>query len=242
MLRFTLTAGLLALAVSVCSAQSSTPTATTPSHQGTTTSAAPSGGPVIPVELAKSVDSKKLKQGDEVDAKTAAEMHGADGTVIPKGSKVVGHVTQSTARSNGNPDSTLAFNFDKIVLKDGKELPLKATIQAVAPPPALAGPGEPDSSHSSGNSGRGGTNAGLGSNDGRTPSGQLGAPASQLPGQSDAPRNSGNANAQPELTGQSVGVAGIHGLEMGQDSVLKSTGKNVKLETGTRMILRVQTQ
>ena len=66
----------------------------------------------IPVLLAKSIDSKKLKAGDEVDAKTAAILHLTDGTVISRGAKVIGHVTQGRARSSGDAES--AFGHERV--------------------------------------------------------------------------------------------------------------------------------
>lgn len=99
-----------ALAVSMCLGQGASPAA----YSG---QAAAAGGPihgVFAVQLAKSLDSKKLKQGDEVEAKVAADIHAADGMTIPRGSKVIGHVTEAKARSKGDPESALGIAFDKI--------------------------------------------------------------------------------------------------------------------------------
>jgi len=41
-------------------------------------------------------------------------------------------VTRASARSKGDADSTLAIQFDRAVLKDGHEVPLQVTIQALA--------------------------------------------------------------------------------------------------------------
>ena len=43
---------------------------------------------VLPVSLAKSIDTRKAKQGDEIVAKTTALGFTGDGTVIPSGTKV----------------------------------------------------------------------------------------------------------------------------------------------------------
>src|SRR5579863_995510 len=93
---------------------------------------------VIPVQLSKSLDAKKLKAGDPVEAKTAVELRTGTGTVIPRGSKVTGHITQAEARSNGGSQSSLGMTFDHIALKDGQQVPLKTTIQAVAAPPSTS--------------------------------------------------------------------------------------------------------
>jgi len=47
---------------------------------------------------------------------------------------VIGHVTESKARSKGDTESALAINFDKII-RTGGETPIKSVIQAVAPNP-----------------------------------------------------------------------------------------------------------
>jgi hypothetical protein len=52
--------------------------------------------------------------------------------VIPKGSKLVGHVTQASARAKGDSESTLGIVFDKAILKNGQEVPLNVAIQALA--------------------------------------------------------------------------------------------------------------
>ena len=83
--------------------------------------------------LASSVDSKKKKPGEEVVVKTMGDMHLSDGTVIPRGTKVIGHITEAKARSGGDPQSSLGIVFDKVELKD-KTLAITAVIWAVGPP------------------------------------------------------------------------------------------------------------
>lgn len=57
-------------------------------------------GTVIPVELTKGVDAKKAKTGDEVDAKVTQDLKAGNGeVVVPKDTKVVGHVTEAQARN-----------------------------------------------------------------------------------------------------------------------------------------------
>lgn len=242
MFRSTATGCLLAMAISVACAQTSTP-AVPADPQSRPPAAAPANGPVIPVELAKGLDSKKVKQGDEVIAQTSMDMKAPDGSSIPHGSKVVGHVTQASARSNGNPDSTLGISFEKIAVKGGKELPLKAVIQAIAPPLAPGAPSGRDMSGATGTSIRPNTN------DGHREADNMGdsITPSTLPGRQGRPNDPqpgtvSRGGASPSLTGSSVGVIGISGLEMGDNSLLLSTGKAVKLESGTRMVLRVQSQ
>ncbi|MGA7080045.1 MAG: carboxypeptidase-like regulatory domain-containing protein [Terriglobales bacterium] len=90
--------------------------------------------------LAASVDSKRKKAGEEVVVKTVGDMHLSDGTVIPHGAKVIGHITEAKARSGGDPQSSLGIVFDKVELKD-KTLAITAVIRAVGPPQETQGGG-----------------------------------------------------------------------------------------------------
>jgi len=50
--------------------------------------------------------------------------------VIPKGTKLVGHVTECKQRSKEQKESALGIVFDKAILKNGEEIPLNVTIRA----------------------------------------------------------------------------------------------------------------
>src|SRR5439155_19511237 len=82
--------------------------------------------------LSSPVDSKKCKPGDPVNARTTEAVKSEGRTVIPKGAKMVGHVTQASARTKGESESALGIVFDKAILKNGEEIPLSAGIQAIA--------------------------------------------------------------------------------------------------------------
>ena len=88
----------------------------------------------IPVLLDTGLDSKKRTTGDEVEAKTAAPVQLADGTVIRRGAKVFGHITESKARSRGDTESSMAIVFDSITA-EGKTINIKGSLRAVAPNP-----------------------------------------------------------------------------------------------------------
>src|SRR5437016_5439614 len=89
-------------------------------------------GSAFNAALSAPLDTKKCKPGDPVTAR-ATESAKSDGkTVIPKGSKLVGHVTQASARSKGDAESSIGVVFDKAILKGGQEVPLNVAIQAIA--------------------------------------------------------------------------------------------------------------
>lgn len=223
--------------------QSPSPNASMPSQQATTAGQQSSQAAVIPIELAKSLDSRKVKQGDAVEARITAELRTGDGTVIPRGSKVLGHVTEASARAKGDASSQLGLAFDKISLKDGKQLPLKASIQAIGPPPnvgAAATEAENASNVPSpgGSSPMGGTSNPPGMGAPRTTFPSPNAPSSG----SEPSSSQSDRQAIPQLTPQSTGVVGLHDLQLEQGSILASNGKQVKLEAGSEILLRVQNQ
>jgi hypothetical protein len=214
----------LLLAASVCLGQSANAAqsqAPAPASSPVPAESAKGHG-VMPVELTKSLDSKKLKEGDPVTGRIAADLRLKDGTSIPRGSKVTGHVTESKARSKGDAQSALGIVFDKISLPGGKDLAIKGEIQAIAPNPNSSTP-----EASSGSVGPGMMAGHEGASAGTTPPTMSSAPASPQEG-------------RQILTGQSKGVIGFHNLELGENSVLISTGKNVSLDSGTQMMIQVE--
>ena len=161
--------------------------------------------------LDTAVDSKKRKAGDEVQAKTVAPVNLTDGTVIPRGAKIIGHIVDAKALSKGDGQSSLTIAFDKVDLPDGKIVNIKGHIQAIAPNP------------SAGDSG-GGVDYGSSMNRSIQHAG---------PGMD-------TRTAIPVLTEQSAGVEGIKNLGLSNDGVLTSGEKSVKLEHNAQLVLRAQ--
>src|SRR5882757_1317450 len=102
------------------------------SAQNGQTNASLGSGAAINAELTAPVDSKKARPGDPVTGRTTEQTKSNGKTVIPKGSKLVGHVTQASARAKGDSESALGIVFDKAILKNGQEVPLNVAIQALA--------------------------------------------------------------------------------------------------------------
>ena len=87
-------------------------------------------GSVIPVQLTKTVDAKKAKTGDQVVAVVTQDMKNQGGEVlVPKDTKVIGHVTEAQAHSKEQKESQLAIAFDRAVLKTG-QVQMPMSIQA----------------------------------------------------------------------------------------------------------------
>src|SRR6266516_2313377 len=111
-------------------ASSSTSAAATAQHGQANAGLA--NGTAFNAALSSPVDSKKCKPGDPVNARTTEAVKSEGKTVIPKGAKVVGHVTQASARAKGESESALGIVFDRAILKRGEEVPLSVGIQAIA--------------------------------------------------------------------------------------------------------------
>jgi hypothetical protein len=97
-------------------------------------SADAAGASEMNATLERSVDARRAKPGDEVTAKTNESFTAANGTTIPRGSRLVGRVTEARAhaRGEGAAASQLGIAFDRAELPDGRVVPMQATIQAVA--------------------------------------------------------------------------------------------------------------
>jgi len=202
-------------------------------------------GTIIPAELAKSIDAKKAKSGDQVIAKTTIDLRSKDGsTVIPKGAKVLGHVTDAKARGKDESGSMVAIAFDKVELKGGRDLQFNGGIQAIGKPEqnaaAYTGGGSPMSESGGVPSGA----AGQGGMGGARTGGAMGAPPSagnpgNAPADSGVPASGGVGPLSPA----SQGVVGIQGLSLqdsAQASVITSSSGNVHLDSGTQLILRAK--
>src|SRR5262249_31556991 len=172
---------------------------------------------VLPVRLAKAIDSKKAKQGDEVIGKTAMMVRLADGLVLPTDTKIVGHITDAQPPAKRDKESTLATSFDKILLANGQERKINGKLQAIAPAPEVdtgaAAPGTIPPSNDA---------------------------ATQPPVSAQASMMNQGKNTAPGLNAQSRGVVGFRNLQMGVGSVLTSPAKEIRLNSGTQMILDVQ--
>jgi hypothetical protein len=111
------------------------PNAAPQSSQRNSEQLSPAAAQLKPVsgELVDKLDSKSARQGDSVVVKTNENLTISEGTEIPKGSKLVGHVTNVQARGDGKENSQIAIQFDRAELKGGQSLPIESVIQSVAP-------------------------------------------------------------------------------------------------------------
>jgi hypothetical protein len=227
------------------------------------------GGSTFNAALSAPLDSKKCKPGDPVNARTTEAAKSDGKSVFPKGTKLVGHVTQASARGKGDPESALGIVFDKAVLKNGEEVPLSVTIQAIASSETSARAAGSDIDTMGG---LGTSTAGPGTAGGRGPLGGVTSAAGGTAGNSaanvggttrDALNAAGQAtgsvastssgaigglDAAGRLASNSQGVFGLNGLNLSSTasnstpgSLITSAGKNVHLDSGTQILLVTQT-
>jgi hypothetical protein len=104
-----------------------------------------SAAPMSPVngELVSRLDSKTAKSGDDVVVRTKAPVKTADGTQIPEGSRLVGHVMAVQPSGTGT-NSEMVLQFDHVELKGGQSLAVHSQIQSIAPPEGMASASGPD--------------------------------------------------------------------------------------------------
>src|ERR1700722_14352987 len=201
-------------------------------------------GSVIPVQLIRTIDAKKAKPGDEVVARVTMDLKTTSGeVVVPKDTKVVGHVTEAQARNKEQKESQIAIAFDRAVLK-GADVSLPMSIQAVIAP---AGSNANNGSNDQGASGAP-TSSAPTSNASASPAGNsrsgsasMGSTGQTQPSTSATPNAAGaegtpapkEANARPQITGNTQGVVGISNLKLeapktaAQGSGLSSQKNNV---------------
>jgi len=198
-------------------------------------------GSVIPVQLTKTIDAKKAKSGDEVVAKVTQDMKTQSGEVLlPKDTKVIGHVTEAQARNKEQKESQLAIVFDKAVLNN-EQVQMPMSIQAVVVPQnnnQNNGPAEEAAAAPSpgGNSPMSSRNP--------MPGGQPQSGAAAAGPADDAGAPVSGAK-RPPINAQTRGVVGDSNLTLAaassgtQGSMLTSEKNNVKLESGTMLLLKV---
>jgi hypothetical protein len=214
-----------------------------PASRGQSTSSVPlttssasdlAAGTTICAALANSIDAKKAKPGDAIVARITLPLLSHGKVIIPNGAKITGHVAWAMARSRGSDDSELGIVFDRAVLKDGSELPLSLTVQAIG--------GESLSA------------ADLANQEPEQVVDEMKPRLDRLYGRhvpSSEPPNPPQPDADareprhPILDSGSHGAIGLPDLTLTESSdaasgsMVKSLKKNVRLDAGTEILLRV---
>jgi hypothetical protein len=228
------------------------PTQPAPAQSAATGSPAAPGqkiapGSVIPVELTKTIDAKKAKTGDQVVARVTQDMKTNSGEVlVAKDTKIMGHVTAAQSRTKEQKESELGIAFDHAMTKTG-EMQQPMSIQAIIAPLNNTSSSGGDIGSSQGTPVTGGSTASSPMGSRNTAMG--GAPPPPPPSTDAAAGTDATAagGARPPITGNTQGVIGMPELKLLEanaqnaalGSVMSSEKGNVKLESGTLMLLRV---
>jgi hypothetical protein len=210
-------------------------------------------GSSIHATLEKPVDARKNKPGDQVVAKTNEDVKSEGKVVLPRGSKIVGHVTEVKGWEKGQAESAVGVVFDHAVLKNGSQMPLSLAVQAVGNGAAQA---EDDSLLTSENTAATGKVTGSGSGMTRTGGGVVGGVRSTTGSLVNTAGSVGagtvntatgaGAGASSSLNSNSRGVVGLRGLNLVSSASSSNSGtftsqnSNVHLDSGTQLILSVQ--
>lgn len=197
----------------------------------------PAGATICAV-LTKALDGRKLKPGDKIEARSTLAVIAMGKVAIPEGTKLAGHVSEATKKSDNTNTSRLGIVFDEALLKNGTKIPLALTVQALGLHPLSSDQipletGRPSEFHP--------PLRNLGQHTQTSPS----TPAPTMPPEPTAPDPGSESPVNPTLDAGSHGVIGMEDLSLKESSkaeegsVVTSTKKNVKLSRGTEIVLRV---
>jgi hypothetical protein len=208
-------------------------------------------------ELVDKLDTKTAKTGDSVVIKTQSNVRTADGTEIPKGSKLMGKVVQVKSSSDGNQNSQVALQFDHAELKGGQSVAIHSEIQSLSPSGSDAPSSTPDTMAATpgGSSGPataapGGSTNGAGSATTSSPAGQqpqmgsssaAGQPSAPAPGTIVA-RTGNIAIRTTSFPGVLLAnnEPGQQDPRMAQSSgILLGAKRDVQLDGGTKVVMGV---
>ncbi|MGD1061783.1 MAG: hypothetical protein ABR860_00870 [Terracidiphilus sp.] len=168
-------------------------------------------------ELEDRLNSATARVGDRVVLKTTEKVITADGTVIPRGTRLVGHITQVQARDATHSVAQLAIAIDHAELKNGQSIAIFTLIRGVNPsagvmgmnPMNRDGPMTGMDAYTGGGATTGGVGGGRGGRSGGEQSGTLGDAVQGTPATTTSVGDRAGANPDPNPQG-AVELAG-HG-------------------------------
>lgn len=208
----------------------------------------------VQATLKSPIDAKHVKAGDEVSAVTRGEAV-LNGTKLPKGTTLVGHVTDVSERGAGRANSSVSMVFEQARLRNGSMVPVHAVIRSVAPPTQMAmedetdagfsGPAPVQASASARTSGGGGGLLGGATSATR---GVVGGVTNTTANVTRSTLHTAEATTGAVANTAVSGVSSIPGVSLsaGADAsssgTLTAQGKNLHLDSGTQMTLGLSAQ
>lgn len=92
----------------------------------TTKSITVQDGTIIPIILSEKLSSGTNKVNDQIHATVAEDVVVAGVTVVPKGTEVIGHITEAERKGRFGHAGKLSFSFDYVKAADGTNVRLRA--------------------------------------------------------------------------------------------------------------------
>ncbi|MGB6687927.1 MAG: hypothetical protein WBE76_08805 [Terracidiphilus sp.] len=208
----------------------------------------------VKAELVGKLDAKTAKPGDTVVVKTEESVETANGTEIPKGSKVIGHVTLVKAHSKEEQNSELVVEFDHAQLKGGQEVQIHSMIQSLAPPEYEMANNSPDRMSGAPMGGAPASGGAMGGSRPSTGGAATPAPSGSTPVTAAPDGGAGNqGSANTVAAGKVVAGSGPNAIRTTSipnvylasnangavSGTLFSAKSNVRLDGGTQIVLDV---
>jgi hypothetical protein len=265
MKKFYLSFSLILATGIICIAQTSTSTRATGSTASTI-----QGGQVfssatnaaVDAQLQNSIDVKKAKVGDEVVLKTTKAIKQNGETIIPKGSNLIGRITEVQQRSKDNGMSKIGMVFDRI---EGKNLaaPITASIISITNVQAASSVGDTLGSSVSGSSqtsgsastsGGGSSGGGLLGGVGNTVGSTVGGVTNTVGGVTNTTTQTVGSvtNTAGQTLGSTTGTVGrtLNGIQISNSvsgsanssTTLSTPNKNLRLDKGATFQLQLSNQ
>jgi hypothetical protein len=208
-------------------------------------------GTRLTAELQNTIDVRKARVGDKVVVRTTKAIKSEGRTVVSKGARVFGRVTEVAQKSKDNSASRIGILFDR--LEQGRlEVPISATISSITSArtnargnsdlyDANAGASSQSTTSASSSSGSGSLLGGVGgvvnsttSTAGNIVGGTTSAVGSTVNSTSNAVANT--ATSAGRTLGQ-VQISQSSSTSLEGGSVLSLQGSNLRLEKGTNFNL-----
>jgi hypothetical protein len=230
------------------SAFSAVPGSQAPNHTPELSSNQIAARLALVAELARPIDAKKARAGEQIEARLTMDLISHGQIVIPRGTKIIGRIISATDPTRRPGNAAVEITLDRIVLKKSAEIPLKAAIQALAAPRRTTSPdSEAVSDLDLATQTNSNSRPAPGPNEMRsiaqtTYPGTRGPANASGAGRDPGDSSGGSANLGQSLGPASHGVIGIKGVEFSNTPTgiaISSDSGKLHLESGTQLVFRV---
>lgn len=198
----------------------------------------------IQAQLQKQIDVRKAQPGDPVVLKTTKAVKQNGETIVPKGTNLIGRITEVRPQGKGNANSSIAMVFDRIE-GNGLAAPITATVVSITNVSSAANLGDSPTGEVSGSSRASGSasDGGLLGGVGGTVAPVLGT-ATQAVGSvaGAATRTLGATASGLGQTINGIQISNSVSGSAGGTTTLSAAGKNLRLEKGVVFQLQLSSQ